>query len=179
MMERRQAAAATVEQIAAAATSESAASLAAGLAKIEHCLAQLTDEQVWNRPADDMNSIGNLLLHLAGNVRQWIVSGAGDRPDTRDRPAEFAQRQVTPQGELLENLRAAVQEASDVLANIGSTALLEGVRVQGFEVSRMHAVVHSTTHFQGHVQEIICLTRQQLGAAYRFDWTPQTKEQGA
>src|SRR5262249_11157097 len=66
------------------------------LARIQHCLGQLTDEQVWWRPAETMNSVGNLLLHLAGNVRQWIVCGVGGGADSRNRPAEFAERRHVP-----------------------------------------------------------------------------------
>src|SRR3954452_23792908 len=64
--------------------------LAKGLHKITHCMLQLTDEQVWQRPRPEMNSVGNLITHLCGNLRQWIISGVGGSPDVRNRPAEFA-----------------------------------------------------------------------------------------
>ena len=67
--------------------------LAAALGRVAHCLGQLTDEQVWWRPGPDRNAIGNLVLHLAGNLNQLIGSGVGGRPDDRDRPAEFAARE--------------------------------------------------------------------------------------
>ena len=66
--------------------------LAAALGRIAHCVGQLTDEQVWSRPTPAMNSIGNLMLHLAGNVRQLIVAGVGGEPDIRERQAEFDAR---------------------------------------------------------------------------------------
>src|SRR5438132_518519 len=82
--------------------------------RIRHCMGQLTDEQVWWRPAEGMNSVGNLLLHLAGNVRQWIIGGLGSVPDSRDRPAEFAERRHVPKAELWAQLEAAVKEAREV-----------------------------------------------------------------
>ena len=67
-------------------------SLAEGLRKVEHCVHQLNEEQVWWRPAPQMNSVANLMLHLAGNVRQWILSGVGGARDIRNRPEEFVDR---------------------------------------------------------------------------------------
>ena len=84
--------------------------LAAALGRIAHCVAQLTDEQVWSRPRPDMNSIGNLVLHLTGNVRQLIVTGVGGVPDTRERQAEFDARGPIPSEELLGKLFAVVKE---------------------------------------------------------------------
>ncbi len=75
------------------------------LPKIERCLGRLTDEQIWWRANEQSNSIGNLLLHLSGNVRQWIVCGLGDATDSRDRDSEFAQRTQIPRAELFERLK--------------------------------------------------------------------------
>src|ERR687898_3667030 len=71
------------------------------LPKIERCLEKLTDEQIWWRANEESNSIGNLILHLCGNARQWIISGIGSRPDTRARDAEFEEREVISRDELL------------------------------------------------------------------------------
>ena len=75
------------------------------LPKIQRCLEKLTDEQIWWRANQESNSIGNLVLHLCGNVRQWILSGVGSQPDNRVRDAEFEQRDVIARAELLELLR--------------------------------------------------------------------------
>ena len=96
--------------------------LDAALSRIAHCLNQLTDEQVWWRSRNDMNSIANLVLHLAGNVRQFIVSGVGGAADDRDRPAEFASRDVLPKAELLKRLTAAVAAAKDAVAKASPAA---------------------------------------------------------
>jgi hypothetical protein len=80
----------TADELAAAVGTEAANELTSALGKIKHCLGQLSDEQVWWRPRPSLNSIGNLILHLCGNVRQWIVGGLGGAADSRDRPAEFS-----------------------------------------------------------------------------------------
>ena len=129
------------------------------LPKIERCLERLTDEQVWWRASERSNSVGNLLLHLEGNLRQWIVSGAGGARDARVRDREFAERQVLPRGELLAALRAAVAEADEVLARLDPAMLLETRRVQGLDVTLLAAVFHAVEHFSMHTGQIILLTR--------------------
>ncbi len=170
---------ASKDEIANEATKEAVACLRYGVKKIEHCLAQLDDNQFWWRPHEEMNAIGNLLLHLAGNLGQWIIAGIGDSEDTRDRPREFAERRSMPKNDVLKRLLDVVEESCTTLTGISAEELLAMKRIQGAEVSKMHAMMHSTTHFQGHVQEIIGLTRQQLGKRYRFQWTPKTIEEGS
>jgi hypothetical protein len=58
--------------------------------RIVDCLGRLSNEQIWARGVENENSIGNLVLHLCGNVQQWIASGVGGEADVRDRDAEFA-----------------------------------------------------------------------------------------
>jgi hypothetical protein len=147
--------------------------------KIQHCLSQLTDEQVWWRPRDEMNSIANLLLHLTGNVRQWIVAGLGGATDVRLRPQEFSERGPIPKARLLADLEAVVDEARKILAGCSATDLLARRRIQGHGVSGIGAIFDCVPHFKGHTQEIICLTRLQLGTKYQFHWQPQSAEQGA
>lgn len=159
--------------------SESEACLRYGMVKIEHCVTQLDSTQIWWRPRDEMNSIGNLILHLAGNLRQWIVSGIGDQLDNRDRPAEFNERSNIPSVELLQHLSSAVEASCAVLQDSTADGLLVTKRIQGSNVTKLHALFNSVTHFQGHVQEIIGMTRQQLGDAYQYHWKPATAEEGA
>ncbi|HEY6243013.1 MAG TPA: DinB family protein [Pyrinomonadaceae bacterium] len=129
------------------------------LPKIERCLEQLTDEQIWFRPNQASNSIGNLVLHLCGNARQWIVSGLGDNPDCRDRDSEFNQREVIPRVELLECLRATVGEVGQVLADLDSSVVLERRTIQGKDVDILEAIFHVTEHFSMHTGQIILLTK--------------------
>ncbi len=153
--------------------------LAERLGRIRHCVGQLDDEQVWWRPHDAMNSVGNLLLHLGGNLRQWIVAGVGGVPDARDRPAEFAERGPIPGQELIRRLETAVAEADAALAALDGSRLLEPRRIQGFDETVLSAIWRSLEHLSGHAQEIVCITRLQLGDRYRFAWTPTTREQGS
>jgi hypothetical protein len=153
--------------------------LSAALDRVRHCLDQLTDEQLWWRPAEGMNSIGNLLLHLAGNVRQWLVSGLGGAPDDRDRPAEFAERRQIPREALWARLQGAVEEARATLMAVAPEEWLRGRRIQGFEVTGLRAAVDSVAHFRGHTQEIVHMARTLLGDRYRFAFVPATPEQGA
>ena len=147
--------------------------------RITHCLSQLSDAQVWWRPRADMNAIGNLLLHLRGNLGQWIVAGAGGRAFERDRPAEFAERGSVGKIEAEAMLGTTLNEAVEVLAHLRPAILLEPRRVQGHDTTVVGAVLHATSHFEGHAQEIVCLTRQQLGEIYRPLWVPQTPEQAS
>jgi hypothetical protein len=169
----------TADELAAAVDREAANELTSALGKIKHCLGQLTDEQVWWRSHPSMNSIGNLILHLCGNLRQWIVAGLGGAADVRDRPAEFSERGPIPRDELLRRLEAVVDEARTVLARQTARQLLESRRIQGFDVTGLKAIFDSVPHFRGHTQEIVHLTRLQLSDDYRFAWTPTTPEQGA
>src|SRR5689334_10237783 len=116
------------------------------LPKIERCLEQLTDEQIWFRPNNVSNSIGNLVLHLCGNARQWIVAGLGGSPDLRDRDSEFTQRAVIPRADLLQRLRTTLNEVNQVLINLDPQVLLENRTIQGKNVEVLEAVFHVTEH---------------------------------
>src|SRR5687768_17912355 len=95
------------------------------LPKIERCLEKLTDEQIWWRANEESNSIGNLVLHLCGNARQWIISGVGGRPDARIRDAEFEQREGISRDELLTLLRSTLAEIETVLRSLDPSTLLD------------------------------------------------------
>jgi uncharacterized damage-inducible protein DinB len=128
-------------------------------AKIERCLTLLSDEQIWWRANPQSNSIGNLLLHLSGNVRQWIVVGLGDTPDMRDRDSEFAQRDVILRAELLDRLKLTLREADATLAGFDQDKLLETFPIQGLEVSALEAILHVVEHFSMHTGQIIMLAK--------------------
>jgi hypothetical protein len=153
--------------------------LSEATAKIKHCLNQLNEDQVWWRPTPSQNSIANLLLHLCGNVRQWIISAVGGEPDVRRRPDEFAEQGPISKADLLRRLDETVQQAVAVLKETSPEELRKQRRIQGFERSGLSAIFDSVAHFKGHTQEIICLTRMQLGEAYQFNWAPSTPEEGA
>jgi uncharacterized damage-inducible protein DinB len=129
------------------------------LPKIERCVEQLTDEQIWWRSNAQCNSIGNLILHLCGNARQWIVCGLGSEPDTRIRDAEFAQRDALPRDYLVKLLRSTVGDVETVLRQLDPSTLLEKRTIQGSEVDVLHAIFHVTEHFSMHTGQIILLTK--------------------
>src|SRR5437763_12510920 len=93
--------------------------------KIERCLERLTDEQIWWRANEESNSIGNLILHLCGNARQWIVAGVGSQPDNRNRDSEFEQRELIPRDELLELLRSTLTEVEATIRSLDPTLVLQ------------------------------------------------------
>lgn len=158
---------------------EARQTLAGAMKKIENCLEQLGDEDLWWRQHDSQNSIQNILLHLCGNVRQWIVHGVGDAPDVRERAQEFADRRPLAKAELLTRLRGALAEADGALAGLPRDRLLEPRRIQGFHTSVLAAIFDSVSHFVGHTHQVVYIARLRLGDAYRFQWTPANAEQGA
>src|SRR5438876_7167799 len=125
----------TADELATAVGTEAASELASALSKIKHCLGQLSDEQVWWRSHQSLNSIGNLILHLCGNVRQWIVSGVGGASDIRNRPAEFAERGPIPKDELVRRLEGVVEEAKRALADLTARQLLAVRPIQGSDLT--------------------------------------------
>lgn len=147
--------------------------------RVEHCVKQLSDEQLWHRATPSLNSIANLLLHLTGNVRQWLITGILQQEDHRSRPEEFAASDGQPTSELMSQLRKTVKEADEVIANLTEEQLTEARRIQGFEVTVFGAMYDSISHFAGHAQEIIYMTRSLLGDDYEFIWKPSTPEEGA
>ncbi len=138
------------------------------LPKIRLCLDHLTDDDVWWRANDASNSIGNLILHLAGNARQWIVSGVGRMPDARDRQAEFDQREVIPAAELLARLTGTIAEVDAVLATVPPADLQKPRRIQGCDVTVLEAIYHVVEHFAMHTGQIILLAKMRSPAGISF-----------
>jgi len=170
---------ATPDSLHRAVATEACDELDSALQIIRHCVDQLSDDQLWWRPAESMNSVANLILHLCGNVRQWVVSGIGEAADVRERQKEFDQRNSALKAELMQQLESAVANAKVVLSDISVEALLRVRRVQGNDVTGMQAIFHSVSHFRGHTQEIVHMTRFQLDDSYKFDFIPTTPEEGA
>ena len=136
--------------------------------KIERCLEKLTEEQIWWRANEESNSIGNLILHLCGNARQWIISGVGGQPDARVRDAEFEQRQVINRDELLTLLRSTLSELETTLRTLDPSTLLERRKIQGDDVDVLEAIFHVTEHFSMHTGQIIMLTKMLTASDLRF-----------
>lgn len=138
------------------------------LPKIERCLERLSEQEIWWRKGEESNSIGNLILHLSGNARQWIVSGVGGAPDIRERQSEFDERSAISGAELLGRLRQTLKEADEVLENLERSALLEQRSFQGTEERVLDAIFHVVEHFSMHTGQIILLTKMLTESDLRF-----------
>jgi len=138
------------------------------LPKLERCLEQLNHEQIWWRPNEESNSIGNLLLHICGNARQWIVSGLGGAADARVRQQEFDQRDIIGRGDLMHRLRTTLKDVDSVLRDFDSDRLLEVHSIQGTEVTALEAIFHVTEHFSMHTGQIILLTKMLVNVDLAF-----------
>ena len=136
--------------------------------RLRECVASLTDEQVWWRPNDQSNSAGNLLLHLNGNVRQWLITSFTRVDDARDRPAEFGERAMISTSALLEKLGATLQEASAVLERLTEADLAALYEIQGYQVNGLHAVYHVVEHFGMHYGQIVYITKMLRGQDLGF-----------
>ena len=138
------------------------------LNRIDTCVQRLTYEQVWAKSSVKQNSVGNLLLHLNGNVRQWILHAVAGQPDLRDRDAEFAALNGPAAPELLARLRATVEEAVALFHTLPPARLLERVQVQGYDRTVLAAIYHVVEHFAGHTFQIIYATKLLTGEDLGF-----------
>lgn len=134
---------------------------------IRRSLDRLDRDDVWWRPNPASNSVGNLLFHLAGNTRQWIVSGIGGAEDVRRRQREFDRREGDP-GEAFGHLRRTVEEACAVLGDLDPGTLDEERTIQGQEVTVLEAVYHVVEHFSMHTGQIVYVTKLRSGRDLRF-----------
>jgi uncharacterized damage-inducible protein DinB len=130
--------------------------------RIADCLGRLTSEQVWARGHENENAIGNLVLHLCGNVRQWIIAGIGGKPDIRVRDGEFAARGAIEPAELADRLKATVEEAAGVIAAAGPR-LTAHVTIQKYDITVLEAIAHVVEHFAQHTGQIIFATKMLTG----------------
>ncbi len=144
--------------------------------KLNLALAALSDDQIWWRPNAASNSIGNLLLHLCGNARQWIVAGVGGAADVRTRATEFAARGKLDKQGLLALLEATLAEVDGVLAEVEREVAAESsdaplqrvIAPQGFPQSVLDAVFHVVEHFSYHTGQIVYLAKQVSGQPTQF-----------
>jgi uncharacterized damage-inducible protein DinB len=143
------------------------------------CLKLLSEKDIWWRPNPASNSVGNIVLHLSGNVRQWIISGLGGEQDTRDRDREFAERGPVSRRALIALIRGTVAEASSVMGRLSEDSLLRIHDIQGYRVSGIYAVTHVVDHFAYHTGQIIFVTKWKLGKDLRFTRLPGAKPKNA
>ena len=144
------------------------------LPKIQKCLETLAEEDIWWRPGPASNSAGNLVLHLCGNARQWIVHGVGGAPDLRERSEEFAIEGGIGSAQLAHHLETTLADVDAVLAAVerdvtGRPDVLLGRRViQGLDVSVLEAIYHVVEHFSQHAGQIFYITKMRTGGDLAF-----------
>ena len=136
--------------------------------KLRAAVESLPDSSLWSRPNPESNSVGNLLLHLGGNVRQWIVSGVGGAKDVRHRASEFHARDGADAATLLEGLDKLLDEADAVLAKLTASDLASSRTIQGRDVNVLEAVYHVVEHFAGHLGQIVLVAKMHSPGAVRF-----------
>lgn len=146
----------------------SAEALLIHMGRIEACLGKLTEDQIWARGHENENAIGNLALHLNGNVTQWILSGLGGAEDHRMRDAEFAARGGVTAAELIVKLRRTVESAADVIKELTTHQLTATHEIQKYEVTGVYAVLHVVEHFAQHTAQIIFGTKMLTGTDLGF-----------
>jgi len=136
--------------------------------RIQICLGKLSSEQIWARGSENENAAGNLVLHLCGNVRQWIGTGVAGLPDIRQRDAEFEARggmEAKALGALLESI---VNDAAAQIEAVSDERLAERVQIQNYHVTRLEAILHVLTHFGEHTGQILFATKLLTGEGLGF-----------
>ena len=136
--------------------------------KIRLAVESMPAERLWWRPNETSNSVGNLLLHLTGNVRQWMLSGVAGQADVRKRNMEFAARGGATASDMLDGLDATLAEVDEVLRALLPSELLERRAIQGRDTTVMEAVYHVVEHFAGHTGQIIWIAKMSTPGSVRF-----------
>jgi uncharacterized damage-inducible protein DinB len=126
------------------------------------CVKKLSDEQIWQRQGDYENAVGNLMLHLCGNARQWIMHGVGGAPDVRVRDREFSTHGGMSGAALIALFEQTMDEAKGVIAAVTAERMVERITPQGRDVSVLEAIYQVVGHVQQHVGQIILVTKQML-----------------
>lgn len=143
------------------------------LRKIRECVALLSEDQVWWRPNEAFNSVGNLLLHLRGNLSQWVLAALGGQPFERHRAEEFRARGGAGKAALLAGLDGVVRATRAVIAALDSAALEQRHLVQGCDTDGLGVVFHVVEHMSYHTGQIVATTKQLTGPEAGLEFYPQ------
>jgi uncharacterized damage-inducible protein DinB len=128
--------------------------------RVQACAARLSDEQMWWRGGENENALGNLILHLCGNMNQWIGTGVAGKADTRDRDSEFDARTGPGRDVLMKTLADTVAATSDIIRTLPHARLTETMNpVQGYNVTKLEAIGHVVEHFGYHTGQVVYLTK--------------------
>lgn len=129
------------------------------LQRITTCVRMLSNEDLWRRPNDQVVSVGNLVLHLAGNIQQWIVSALGGAADDRVRDGEFQTTDRQSADELLARLSRTIHEAVAVIEALPDAAFTADHPVQAFREHGVGIIVHVIEHLSYHTGQIALHTK--------------------
>jgi hypothetical protein len=138
------------------------------MGRIRESVDSLTEEQIWVRGSDNENAVGNLLLHLSGNVRQWIIASIGRKPDVRVRDREFSARGDISKADLVDRLSTIVDEAVSIIRGVSSERMLERIQVQKYDVTILEAIYHVVEHFSQHTGQVVFATKLMTGSDLAF-----------
>ncbi|MCB0713164.1 MAG: DUF1572 family protein [Ignavibacteriae bacterium] len=130
-----------------------------GVERISTCFSQLSEEDIWRNHNANLVSIGNLVLHLQGNVSQYIIQGLGGEEYHRHRDGEFSEKPGLSREELLERITGTIDQAAGVIEGLDEAALLRAITIQGFEHTGLSALIHVVEHFSYHVGQITFATK--------------------
>ncbi len=130
-----------------------------GFERIKKCLSFFSEEEVWQRPNENTVSVANLILHLSGNVRQWICAGFGGQEDIRTRDAEFSARGGHSKDELISIIEQTITDAQSVLRTATVADLTAIKKVQVYEESGLSIIIHVIEHFSYHIGQITYATK--------------------
>lgn len=127
--------------------------------KIKACMNQLDEKDIWFRHNEHVNCVGNIILHLCGNIRQYIISSLGGAPDIRERNLEFSTAGGFTNADLTAKWQDTIREAKTIIALASPENLLRHRVVQGNEHSGISIIIHVTEHYSYHTGQIIFLTK--------------------
>lgn len=136
--------------------------------RLERCLNELSEADIWWRPNENSNSVGNLVLHLCGNARQWILAGLGGALDQRRRQAEFDERGPIPRAELIQKVRDVMSEIDEVLEHLKPEDLERPIVVQSFNETGLSILIHVVEHFSYHVGQMAYIVKARLDKQTNF-----------
>jgi hypothetical protein len=136
--------------------------------RLRSCVESLSEDQVWWRPNDTSNSIGNLVLHLNGNVTQWLIAPFQQLEDRRDRPAEFSRKDGITPAALVDQMEKTMASAAAIFSALTKADLHTHFDIQGYHVTGLHAVYQVVEHFGLHYGQISYITKLLLDSDLSF-----------
>ena len=127
---------------------------------IRKSLTEISKEELWLKPNESLNSIGNLILHLCGNITQYIISSLAETEDIRNRDLEFSTDRNSTKSEILAKLVDTVDSAKRVIFDSNIDKLLKVRSVQGFSFSGVGVIIHAVEHYSYHTGQIAFWVKQ-------------------